>query len=185
MEDQKKLLFENLKAAGFNFSVGRSAMSGRWQRAIAKDKELRDSYTAAKGNSKLQATIRKDWAEITYDEYVQTHTHTTTKTNTEHDKSNYLTPKRIAWKEGGGKSGWRNACNICLDAQLAGGKMIWYDTRAKGWKYLYNVKGYTEELAEAFSTHKQWITRLKNEAKDADDETGEGQSHVPDHGNLK
>ena len=176
MQNRTTEIFDQLKLAGFNFRVKKSPMSGRWQRAILSDAALRNKYTDANGDNNLQASIRRDWGEGEYNKYTATKTHTQTRTKAEHDdRSCYMTPKRIAWKEGGGKSRWKNAVNICLLAQQVGGQMIWYDDRAKGWKYLYNVKGYRNELAEAFTVHKEWVNTIRNDEEEEDGDAGEGQ----------
>ena len=169
---KKEQLFHALKQAGYAFKVRGSPMSGRWQRALLSDEKLRQRYDDAKGDSKLMSRIREDWAEGVCEEYLATKSQTTTKTSKEYDKACYLTPKRIAWKEGGGKSGWRNSVNICMNAQLTRGKMIWWDDQALAWKYLYNIKGYSEELAEAFSVHKKWMQKA-NEGKEEEEEEEE------------
>ena len=177
MENKKDDLFDDLKAAGYGFKVRGSKMSGRWQRAIAKDAKLKQRYGEAKGDTTLQATIRAEWGKEEYDAYEANRSKTLTQTHQQFDKSAYLAPKRIAWKEGGGKSGWRNAVNICLDAQTVGGKMIYYDGRAKAWKYLYNVKGYEDTLAEAYAIHEAWCKKARatedEGEEDEDDEGGE------------
>ena len=113
--------------------------------------------------------LRQSWAEKEYDKYVKKNVHVTSKTKKDSKKLRYFAIGRIAWKEGGGPLGWKNAVNIATDAIAVGGKWVKYDGKAKAPKYLYCQEGFDEEFAESWETHESWIkTQLKPTAQEGE-----------------
>ena len=71
-------------------------------------------------------------------------------------KGQYLPLARIAWKEGGGKSGWAAAVKHYTKCIAMGGPFILYDGSTENLKALYTIQTYTEHFSEAWSRHQQW-----------------------------
>ena len=154
-DDTRLEHFEACKGNGYRFPVrggSGNPMGGHWQRALESDPKLKSDYAA----SEKKDLFRSDWAERTHKEYSSKSTHTQSIVIAHEDKGQYLAPGRIAWKEGGGKQGWKNTVNIVCDANRLGGKWIWTDRRAQASKYLYFVKGMSEKHEEAWTIHKEW-----------------------------
>ena len=87
-----------------------------------------------------------------------------------------MTIGRMAWKEGGGKSGWTSACNLALHGVSMGKPWTKRDSKARNTKYLYFEDSYEESIEEAWKVHEAWRDEiLKNGGGTAaDKEIGDG-----------
>eukprot|EP00929_Paragymnodinium_shiwhaense_P074376 TRINITY_DN38061_c0_g1_i2.p1 TRINITY_DN38061_c0_g1~~TRINITY_DN38061_c0_g1_i2.p1 ORF type:complete len:615 (+),score=150.99 TRINITY_DN38061_c0_g1_i2:96-1847(+) len=146
--------------------VAGNPVAGRWARALKKDAELKKQYSACGSTYAAKEAFRKNWAKAEYDEYVKTRTFRTTVTQTMLKESSYKGIGRIAWKEGGGKSGWRAAVNWCISCIQLGGKWLKYCEKSKRIKFLWEEEKWTDEFKQEWSELEEWRGRVTAAAKD-------------------
>ena len=83
----------------------------------------------------------------------------------------------MAWKEGGGRSGWKSACNLALHAVSLGTPWIKRDKKARNTKYLYFEESYEESIEETWRVHEAWrdaILKVEDGGNTALRKEGEG-----------
>ena len=113
---------------------------------------------------KKQEAFRAEWGEETHETYEREKTKTVTTCQKWMSKGKYMTIGRMAWKEGGGKSGWVSACNLALHAVVLGPPWTKRDKKARNTKFLYFEESYEESLEEAWRVHEVWRDEVKTKA---------------------
>eukprot|EP00959_Pyramimonas_sp_CCMP1952_P097096 2029462-Pyramimonas_sp.AAC.1 len=150
-----------LKQNNFHFTLeGGSIMAGRWRRAKEADEQLRKDYDALKtARRSVKAAFRAKFAKKEYDEYIEERRYTEKLETIDTNKGEYLPLQRIAHKEGGGREGLRAAVNHCLRCLQMGDKWVWYDEWTRRIKFLYFVRGLSENFTRAWSMHQTWRSK--------------------------
>ena len=104
-----------------------------------------------------------------FHKHEQSHSYSENNEQLDWKESELLAIGRIAWMEGGGKRGWRNACNISLACIAMGGGWIDYDSMAKDVKFRYMRTGRRDTFKKAWDKHETWVNS-KRAMQDGDND---------------
>eukprot|EP00959_Pyramimonas_sp_CCMP1952_P460109 9479330-Pyramimonas_sp.AAC.1 len=133
---REKEFWEALEQDGYKFGARGAAgnpAAGRWQRELANNEDLAKRYSECgvglkgRGLWAKQEQFRAEWAKGEHTSFKETKELTTTMRKEWEKKGQYLPLARIAWKEGGGKSGWAAAVKHYTKCIAMGGPFILYD----------------------------------------------------------
>ncbi|CAK0890928.1 unnamed protein product, partial [Prorocentrum cordatum] len=160
-DDNLDEYMDALKQNNFHFTLeGGSIMAGRWRRAKEADEQLRKDYDALKtARRSVKAAFRAKFAKKEYDEHIEERRYTEKLETIDTNKGEYLPLQRIAHKEGGGREGLRAAVNHCLRCLQMCDKWVWYDEWTRRIKFLYFVRGLSENFTRAWSMHQTWRSK--------------------------
>ena len=153
---------------GANGRKGNPA-AGRWQRAHDGSEKLQADYAAAGEGCKgkalwdKQKAFRAKWLKDEHDIYTASKTKSTVVRKTWKKKGAYLPLARIAWKEGGGKSGWLSAVRLFTKCIAMGPPFVKFDGWTESLRALYVVEEYNEEFEEEWRMCEEWIQKSINE----------------------
>jgi len=139
-------MFETLKAGDFHFPLSHKdkPIPARWSQAV-KNQAFKKEYQQAASKE----DFRKEWAKKTYAAYSNKSVQTNTLSKVDINSSRYLTLARIAHKEGGGRTGMRNALKQANQAVAIGPPWVKLNDRSKAMKFLYLEEGYDEKFEVA------------------------------------
>ena len=157
-EEKERQLWASLEAQKFKFGTGGAAgnpMAGRWARWLKENAEQKALYEKEKGRAAKEESRRR-WYQQKFDEYREQRSFTTTSSERQLKEARYYSLERIAVEEGGGKAGFRAACNYAVRAVKVGGKFYKWNSWTQTVKFLYVTEGEEESLEKAWATTKSW-----------------------------
>ena len=146
-EPAEVIFWKRIAANNFNVPTDgrKDPVAGRWQRWVESnpDHALAKEYKNCKKPA-TRAEVRKKWAKMQWDQSGATKTKTESHETTEGSDGRKISLERMAWLEGGGKNGLRNAVNYALMAQSLGAPWFTWDKWTKSDRYLYTNEIYRD-----------------------------------------
>ena len=162
---EENQLWQERAQSDYNFAAQGNAgnpLAGRWNRALKHEEGLESSslkqeYAAIKGNCE-KALFRQRWAKRKHSQFQEKCQHLEQFSKTDTHRGKWMSLKRMAWKEGGGREGMRAATRYALRCVVLGMPWAKFSEWTGQWKFVYVEEGFEEDFRQEWTIKKQWMS---------------------------
>eukprot|EP00969_Alexandrium_andersonii_P084425 3723773-Alexandrium_andersonii.AAC.1 len=158
-------MFEDLKKSDFHFAANgqNNPMAGRWARFLRSHPAEKGNYAALSGHQ-AKAEFRRVWGEAKYKEFHAQKSYSERQESIDTSKGTYETLTRIAWLQGGGKSGLAKAKNHCDMCISLGKPWVIFNKFTRGAEFLYMRQGFEILFTKAWERRETYKSSFPSPA---------------------